>query len=277
MCSSKAYIRDHQSLIELNNVLDYSADSILKILESVNSYLEGVQEALSKQMAMLEEELQKAKEKLAKAEKALSDCKSSQKWDEEDEVYRPSCSSETSRVQSAREKRDLCQEKYDKAQHIVNECKSEIDKYKQSGGFIIPPGGEKTLEYIAQEHTDKATAKMKEILEVVEEYLKCSMSIKSCYASSAGSIPAKHSDSSGNNEDKPLSQGEKKEKFANAIQKVIARQHSENYGDRQIADANRVMICPGCKRPLVACICPHTREREYTRSQNQLIKNDFSR
>ena len=50
MSEPSAHIRDHQSLIELNNTLEYSADSILKILEQVDAYLKGVIEALKKQM-----------------------------------------------------------------------------------------------------------------------------------------------------------------------------------------------------------------------------------
>ena len=48
MSEPSAHIRDHQSLIELNNTLEYSADSILKILEQVDAYLKGVIESLKK-------------------------------------------------------------------------------------------------------------------------------------------------------------------------------------------------------------------------------------
>ena len=53
MCSSKAYIRDRNSLVELNNILEYTADSILKILESVDSYLSGVRDVLNSQLEIL--------------------------------------------------------------------------------------------------------------------------------------------------------------------------------------------------------------------------------
>ena len=103
MSEPSAHIRDHQSLIELNNTLEYSADSILKILEQVDSYLKGVIEALKKQMKVLEEELRAAEESLAEAEKAHSSCLASQRWVEEYEdedgnthggYYTPSCNSE---------------------------------------------------------------------------------------------------------------------------------------------------------------------------------------
>ena len=264
MSEPSAHIRDHQSLIELNNTLEYSADSILKILEQVDAYLKGVIEALKKQMKVLEEELRAAEEALAEAEKAHSSCVASQRWVDEYEdedgnthggYYTPSCNSEASAVERCREERDRCQEKYEKAKCICDDCEHEIDEYKKEPGFIIPPGGEKLMEALAKDHTDKATSKMRDILAVVEKYLRYNMSTKaSC-----------------------LSPEEKKERFNNAIQKVIERQQNENYGSRQIADANRVIRCPRCGRPPIACICNNTREREYTRENIQIIRNDFSR
>ncbi len=282
MCNSKAYIRDHQSLIDLNNTLEYGADSILKILESVNNYLQGVKEALSKQMKVLEEELRVAKEELAEAESAHSSCVASQRWVEESEdedgntyggYYTPSCDSEASEVERCQKERDRCQERYDEGKRICDECESEIAKYKEIGGFATPPGGEKMLEYLAKEHTDKATSKMREILDVVEEYLRCNMSTKSYNTSST--FP---SDLNGSEPDQSLSPSQKKERFTNAIQKVIQRQQEENYGSKEIADANRVIRCPKCGRPPIACICSNTREREYTRDMINIINsNSFSR
>lgn len=282
-CNSKAYIRDHQSLIDLNNTLEYGADSILKILESVNSYLQGVKDALSKQLKGLEEELRVAEEELAEAERVHSSCVASQRWVEEEEdedgntyggYYTPSCDSEASEVERCQTERDRCQERYDKGRRICDECEYEIAKYKETGGFVIPPGGEKTLEYLAKEHTDKATSKMREILDVVEEYLRCNMSTKSYNTSSTIAAPNLNDPES----DKPLSPTQKKERFTNAIQKVIQRQQEENYGSRKIADANRVIRCPRCGRPSIACICSNTREREYTRDVINIINsNSFSR
>lgn len=281
MSEPSAYIRDHQSLIELNNTLEYSADSILKILEQVDAYLKGVIEALKKQMKVLEEELRAAEEALAEAEKAHSSCVASQRWVDEYEdedgnthggYYTPSCDSEASAVERCREERDRCQEKYEKAKCICDDCEHEIDEYKKEPGFIIPPGGEKLMEALAKDHTDKATSKMRDILAVVEKYLRYNMSTKaSCFSTSPADIDVTNGSS------KTLSPEEKKERFNNAIQKVIERQQNENYGSRQIADANRVIRCPRCGRPPIACICNNTREREYTREDIQIIRNDFSR
>ena len=261
--------------------MEYSADSILKILEQVDAYLKGVIEALKKQMKVLEEELRAAEEALAEAEKAHSSCVASQRWVDEYEdedgnthggYYTPSCDSEASAVERCREERDRCQEKYEKAKCICDDCEHEIDEYKKEPGFIIPPGGEKLMEALAKDHTDKATSKMRDILAVVEKYLRYNMSTKaSCFSTTPTDIDV------ANGSSKTLSPEEKKERFNNAIQKVIERQQNENYGSRQIADANRVIRCPRCGRPPIACICNNTREREYTRENIQIIRNDFSR
>lgn len=282
-CDSKAYIRDHHSLIDLNNTLEYGADSILKILESVNNYLQGVKEALLKQLKGLEEELRIAEEELAEAERAHSSCIASQHWVEEYEdedgnthggYYTPSCDSEASEVERCQKEHDRCQERYDKGKRICDECDNEIAKYKETGGFVIPPGGERTLEYLAKDHTDKSTSKMREILAVVEEYLRCNMSTKS-YNTSSTLTDSNLNDSES---DRPLSPTQKKERFTNAVQRVIQRQHAENYGSDKIAEANRAIVCPYCGRPLVACICSNAREREYTREQINIINsNSFSR
>lgn len=277
MSEPSAHIRDHQSLIELNNILEYSADSILKILEQIDAYLKGVIEALKKQMKVLEEELRAAEEALAEAERAHSSCVASQRWVDEYEdedgnthggYYTPSCDSEASEVERCREKRDRCQEKYEKAKCICDGCEHEIDEYKKAPGFITPPGGEKLMEALAKDHTDKATSKMREILAVVERYLRYNMSTK---VSCSSTTPTENVSA------KTLSPEEKKERFNSAIQKVIERQQNENHGSRQIADANRVIRCPRCGRPPIACICNNIREREYTREDIQIIRNDFSR
>ena len=274
MSEPSAHIRDHQSLIELNNTLEYSADSILKILEQVDGYLKGVIEVLKNQTKELEEELRAAEEKLSEAEQALSDCEASQEWDDEEEEYRPSCNYEAGRVRLTREIRDKCQERVNQAQKIQKDCEYEIEQYKYTGGVmgVPPPGGEKTMEDLAKEHTDKATSKMRDILAVVEKYLRYNMSTKaSCFSTTPTDIDVTNGSS------KTLSPEEKKERFNSAIKKVIERQQSENYGSRQIADANRVIRCPRCGRPPIACICNNTREREYTREDIQIIRNDFSR
>lgn len=271
MSDTNAYIRDHRSLIELNNTLGYSADSILKLLDSVKSYMEGVQDVLAKQVEYLAHELEDAEQALAEAEEDLSSCEASQEWDEEEHEYYPSCSSESQAVARAREVRDECKQKYDEGCRINDECKQEIELYKKDGGILSPPGGEKLLEYLAVEHTDSATNKMQEILDTVEDYTRTRVTTRE---SSGNSSDSAASEVSRPSEDRPLADEEKEDRFKNAIRNVIERQQDQNYGDRMIADANRAMKCPRCARPMAACVCGID---DRLKGNIQIINDDFSR
>lgn len=272
MSDSKAHIRDAQSLEELHNTLEYGADSLLKILESVNDYLQGILQAMEKQMEVLKKQLEEAEKRLEYAEDALRSCESSQEYDEESGEYYPSCSVEQSAVQSARKRRDECQKKHDDAQKILDECKYEVAEYKKEGGFIIPPGGEKTLEYLAQTHTDKASEKLRVIIDKVSEYQKTPASLNG-----SGNIASSDSGKLApvvvpvNEDSIPLTAEEKKERQQKALREVIDRQKDESHRN-DIADANRCMVCPKCGRPYVCCICRNLRDEEYTRKEIHIIK-----
>jgi len=270
MSDTSAYIRDHRSLIELNNTLGYSADSILKLLDSVKSYLEGVQDVLAKQVEYLANELEVAEQALSEAEDNLRSCEASQVWDEEEHEYYPSCSSESQAVARAREIRDECKQKYDEGCRINGDCIQEIELYQKDGGIIFPPGGEKLLEHLAVEHTNSATKKMQEILDTVEDYIRTRVTTRGFYSNS--DLAA--SDEGRSGEDRPLADEEKEERFKNAIRNVVERQQDQNYGDRKIADANRVMKCPKCARPMAACVCGMD---DRLKGNIHIINDDFSR
>lgn len=278
MSEPTAFIRDHQSLIELNNTLEYSADSMLKLLESVNDYIHGVLDALKKQKEVLDEQLKIAEEELSNAERELSACESSQTWDEEYEEYTPSCDLEQNRVQSARYERDKCQEQVNRANEIIRDCECEIEKYKKTPGFVTLPGAEKVLEYLAKSHTDGATSKLRKILEVVDKYLQFNVSINTINTAvskienaDSNIVASKKGESI-----KELSPEEKKDRFNNAIKGIIDKQEKNNTGNNKIEDANKVMRCKKCGRPLVACICQNDREKEYTRENIQILTNNYS-
>ncbi|MCM1177772.1 MAG: hypothetical protein NC308_05965 [Clostridium sp.] len=271
MSESKAYIRDLQSLAELNNALEYGSDSILKILESVNGYLQGVKDVLKGQLEALENQHCEAQERLAEAEQELSDCEASQSWDEEEHEYSPSCSLEARCAISAREREQECRRKVEAAKAIFDECEYEISRYKMSGGPLTPPGGEKLMENLAKEHTAAASDKIEEILQIAGEYRQHKMSAgSSCLCPSPSEPVSVHCET-----ERPLSVEARKERHMNALEKVIERQHAENCGYDRIADANKVIKCPGCDRPLVACVCKNEREQEYAKERIRIFKKEF--
>lgn len=264
-----AYIIDSGSLKELCNALTFSADNILKLAEAVRGYLEGVLEALQRQKEALEKALEEAEKELEKAEAALRSCEESQEWDEEEHEYRPSCSTEAASARSARERRDDIQRRLTEAETVIRDCGREYDTYMKTPG-ITSGGGDSLLKWMAKEHTKEATDKIKEILAIVDEYRRCRVSLN-------GSSSSYDTDSDQTDTPLQLTNEQKAQRFKDATARVIQRQDNENWGSRKIADANRLMYCRQCGRPLVACICNHQREREYALDQIEILKNDRSR
>ena len=236
----RVYIRDYKDLIHLRDVMDYCGDSFLKVLDEVDAYLRSCMQAFERQRDMLKMQLDRAQEEMNMAKQALSSCESSQRWDEEDKCYRPSCRSEKSHVESACRHRDECERKYNEACRIVSDCSYQIDQYKKWGGLLSPPGGEKTLEYLAKGHTTEGVGKMNAILDiVVKRYLG-----RQIEATSETEAPT----------------GEKAQQFKEASGRVKEKQKAESSSNK-IAGADVSMICPGCKRPIPICICARNRER----------------
>ena len=171
MSDTQVKILDYTTLIQLNETLDYTADSLMRIRDGVNQYFDFILDQMQRQVDEIERLMEEAKQRLEEAEADLSSCESSQEWDEEDHCYRPSCDYEKAEVNSARREYDEWQSKYEKAKSILSDVKSEIDKYHQRPGIITPGGGDFTIEYTSGEHTDSSIKKMDEIIEVVEEYI----------------------------------------------------------------------------------------------------------
>ncbi len=225
---------------------------MLKVLEAVSNYLNGVKDTLQQQVEMLRAQWEEAQERLSAAENALSACEASQKWDEEDGEYHPSCRSEEARVERARRYEQECREKLKQGERIVRDVQSEIEKYKAPGGPIIPPGAEKYLEYLAKDHTQKAIDALNKVIEVVEEYLRFGVTMD---RPGAGQVTIKGDDNSGDN--KGLTPQQKKAAFEAGAKKVVENNRTA------IESSTRVMVCERCGRPLTLCICPRILEREY--------------
>ena len=239
MSDSEIIIYDHTSLIQLNEAIDYCGDSLLKLLKEVDEYLQSVMRSLEKQKDYLKEQSDRAEVKLRTAESALSQCEGSQRWDEEGRCYRPSCNAEKNGVESARKHYYDCKKKYDNAYSIVSECKYQIEQYKQPVSILSPGGAEKTLEYLAKNHTDEANRKLNAVIADVEDYLDISHKETGEYES-LPSIKVKQ--------------------LKAASEKVKDKQKSTSSFHR-IADANVSMVCPGCKKPTPICICARMRQR----------------
>lgn len=255
MSDTEIKILDYRTLIQLNENLDYTADSLLRVIAGVNQYFDFVLDQIQRQVEEIERAMNEAKERLDEAEEALSSCEASQEYDEEDGCYYPSCDFEKADVTAARREYEEWQEKYNKAKSILADVEREIEKYHQRPSFVIPGGGESTLESLAKEHTDASTKKMDEIIEVVEEYLASRANL----TGENKSVSDVHEESlEALEEEKKSTNHEKAEKFRAAAEGVRERMVHDMPSN---ALSNEVVICAGCHRPLPLCICPRIRER----------------
>lgn len=241
--STKIHIRDIQTLYDLHNALEFCAEQLNSIVEGVNSYLDGVLRVLETQKGLLQKRLEEAEERVRKAEDALYSCETSQKWDEEREKYVPDCRGEAFALSAAREEETKCAAACAEAERIYGACEREIGEYHEKGGIFSPPGGEWTIRNLAGEYTEQAVKRLDEIIEQLNSILLMNM----------GGDGA----SSGNSsqrffENGPLSKEEKAKRFRE-VAESLNREIKDGKGN--IPGGNRVMVCPECKRPLIACTC----------------------
>lgn len=241
MSDNKIHILNDNSLVDLNNTLEYTADSLLKIEEAVDKYMTGVIDTLNQQMEILRKRLAQAQEKLAAAEADLSSCEASQTWDEEDECWHPSCDAEAAAVSAAEEEVRECQQNVDKGEEILSRCQTEYDTYHEPVSFLYPPGGHYLIDYAAHNFTDAATQTMRQLIEAVGRYRQFH------FNGSSGQETA----NADNNQ--PNAQ-EDEQKRKNALEEIKGNQSYVN------PDANRVMVCPKCGRPLSMCSCSANRD-----------------
>lgn len=244
------FVRDPASLEELNNTMEYVADSMLKIEESVDSYLEGVKAVVEQQRDAIKEKLEEAEERLSEAEEDLSSCEASQTEDEDGNIT-PSCNYERQAVREAREEVEEWRKKFEAACNIVDEVNHEIEEYRAPGSFLYPPGGKYFTQYLAGEFTDKATESLRICLDHIQEYQEARASDGKVSANEIIENPNKSED------DIPLSDSEKEVRRENLVEKVVDEQAKKS---ENIADANRVMKCPTCGRAKALCICGNIRK-----------------
>lgn len=243
--STKIHIRDIQTLYDLHNALEFCAEQLNSIVEGVNSYLDGVLRVLETQKGLLQKRLEEAEERVRKAEDALYSCETSQKWDEEREKYVPDCSGEAFALSAAREEETKCAAACAEAERIYGACEREIEEYHEKGGIIRPPGGEWTIRNLAEEDTEQAVKRLDEIIEQLKEVMQMPMHLGGDSSFSENPNPR-------NSENGPLPAEKKADRFGKAAEKL--NQEIKD-GKGNIPGGNRVMVCPECKRPLIACTC----------------------
>lgn len=262
MC--RARILDYTALVNLKDSLKRFSKSFEEPLNAIESELHDILQMMKEKLEVLYKEKERAKEQLDQAERARYRCESSQKWDEDDHCYHPSCELERATEKIARKRYDAASQKYEAAEKIYKEVDYEVNQYLKPFGLLQIGGAADYLrkeEHILQAADDK----MEKILDIVEQILGLSMS------------PEGIDKSPSDVRDKLIQESkEKKGKFAIANREVTARIDEAEKDDVYEVDINvdeerKELInkyesnkCPYCGRPKKVCICgrgPRERER----------------
>lgn len=255
MNDSKAYVTNSGSLRDLGHSIEMFSDSLAKLASSLESYIDGVLEEFKRQREIVARQVSAAEEVLSAAEDAASSCHLRQRWDEEDQCYRPSCRSEERAVEVARDKVEQLQKILNKVDDILREYEKEKEEFYARPGFITPAGAGYCLKWLAETHSDNARKALDKVIDDVEKYERFPMSIKKSSVVASGMDVSPCIVNECPDEKRPS-----KVDLLNAAREKIKERQAREIGDGCKADV--VVKCPSCKRPLSMCICPRKRELE---------------
>lgn len=251
----RARVLDYTALVNLKDELKRFSESLEDPLNDIERELDGILQVMRDKLDILREEVERAKVQLERAERALYRCESSQKWDEEEQCYHPSCSLEKSAERIARARYEAASRRYEAAERIYKEVYFEVSQYNKPFGLIQVGGA---AGYLRREESDLKAAdeKMGKILDAVEDILGSKMSPEGV-------------DSSPSDVRRKLihEATDKKGQFAIGTREVSARideeEHETVYGVDLRDDEKRKQAinefntnkCHRCGRPLKICIC----------------------
>lgn len=248
MDSSQAYIRDIESLYQMKDTFGYCADSMLKLLGAVDSYFNNVLTSLQEAVDKIKEQLDKAKENLERAEEALSHCESIQRYDEEEGEYVPSCRFEAQRVNHCQEEVNKWQKKLDEAKQILQNTKNAINDYHHKPSGLTSPGGEALIHCLATDTCQKADEKLVNIAEKLTEFASFQI------LEPGTEVMQEFRNEHRSDDDLPLDEEQKERQLKNAFENVRKEQESDS-SSHHVANANGIMVCPVCGRPIALCVC----------------------
>lgn len=271
-----AYIADHTALMDLGNMLKTVGNSVLRIKEAADGYMADVERHIQRGMEVLEKRYEEAERHLQAAQHAYSSCLSSQRYDEESNSYKPSCSIEQRRVERAQKECTKIRSILDEVRRIQNDVEHELYLYRCTRGFLTPPGGGPLLEELGDDLTTSGTQCLSRILDKVEEYVRFDIrtgnrrNIEMEKDEVDGIVFDEHGISK---EDRRLldsdqlkqkQQESKADIFRSGIEKIEKRQERDNYAGATgyPGPPNAIVICSGCKRPVKVCTCQHERFRQ---------------
>lgn len=245
MSNTKVCIKDVRHIENLNVSIIYSKDSLKKIITEVDRYLaivvsnmKNMRENFKEKINIMERELERAVSESNPSE-LYDDCLGN--GDMYDQMF----------VEPFPEKRhqiNLMKENLSRIDCIISEVEDEIKKFQAVGS-------EKLLRDSLDDLFVKAIWKIEDVLEFAHQYRQWSPAINGL-----SNIPELALDSSNVlYRQRKAAQGvmnssEYRQELEFASRVVSTKQHSQALNN-DYADADQMVVCPRCHRPIPICIC----------------------
>ena len=136
-------------------------------------------------------------------------------------------------------------------QEAVDKIKEQLDKandYHHKPSGLTSPGGEALIHCLATDTCQKADEKLVNIAEKLTEFASFQI------LEPGTEVRQEFRNEHRNDEDKPLDEEEKEKAMKNAFEDVRKEQELDS-SYYHVADANGIMVCPVCGRPIALCVC----------------------
>lgn len=163
-------LNDKALLEQMRNVFSINSRTMEETLSSIDKYMRYVINSMKQDLQIVNNRLEQAIARSERANQALDSCRRSQRWDEEEKRYRPSCDSQIEEERKARQEYERYQRVCNIAKAIIDECNRKIGEYNQEVKTILT-GLSKT--------SNKATEKLNDIIYRVDLYYNTPSNIAS--------------------------------------------------------------------------------------------------
>lgn len=155
---------------------------------------------------------------------------------------RANCAAAEARCALAESEVQKWEENYEIAKEVVSQCKAYKSDWEYQDIFVC--GGDCHLDRLGHQRTDDATSKLRKIIEVLEKYLRISISANGNTTTEDVKVLDKY------DERKIIRDSDAKER----------EEQIYELNRHDAVDANRVAKCKRCGRPLSICICGNSRK-----------------
>lgn len=170
------------------------------------------------------------------------------------EAYDNACQYEEEaekRYSEAKEAYDVALERKEKAENAFSEAKDLfidfqiwVDNYRADYSLFHSPGEDALMRYVASDDVRDAILSLKKILDTVEAYCNCPMTLESVRSNDSYSHQDNHAQ---------LSKEEKKYRREQAMENAFT--HMQKERPRNMPNPDTLVRCKICGRPSQICRC----------------------